>query len=311
MDARGSAHVAAAPTVVRMSAPSPVPAPLGRARVRRVSVALVGLAAAATTAAPPVAIAASEPSASSASPSGSRLALDLGPAGLPETRSTTTVQPGVTLTRINRGGADPSLFWTHESPIPAIATSPDPDAPPRAISDQDSAQARPPAAGQGLHRPRRGGPPARDGGRRRPACWATGSGSARFPDQAAADAEKARLAAAGETASSVYTGWDGDASDRGPWHVNVLRIDPRTFPGGSAAPSGPTSTTGRRPPSSPRPPAPRPASTAGTSCWTPRPAPPATRPAPASTTAGSSRSPPTAGPRWCCTTTPGAAPYAG
>ena len=40
--------------------------------------------------------------------------LDLGPADLHETRYT-TLQPGVTLTEIDRGGEpDPSLFWTDE-----------------------------------------------------------------------------------------------------------------------------------------------------------------------------------------------------
>ena len=40
--------------------------------------------------------------------------LPLGPAGLAETRTTRTLQPGVTLTRIVRGHTDPSAVWTVE-----------------------------------------------------------------------------------------------------------------------------------------------------------------------------------------------------
>ncbi|GAB3792916.1 phosphodiester glycosidase family protein [Nocardioides ungokensis] len=209
-----------------MSAPSPVPA-----RVRRFSIALVGLAAAATTAAPPVALAAPDQVASSASPSGSPQPLDLGPAGLPESRRTTTLQPGVTLTRIDRGEADPSLFWTNEIAIPATTTSPDPDAPPRSLSDHDSAQAE-------ADRLQSEGFTARVEAVRQPETADVPAGTlgyrvrvGNYPNQAAADAGKERLARAGETASSVYTGWDGDSSDRGPWHVDVLRIDPKTFTG--------------------------------------------------------------------------------
>ena len=60
-----------------------------------------------------------------------------------------------------------------------------------------------------------------------------------YATKAEADAEGTRLAAAHETASSVYTGWDGAATDRGPWHVNVLRIDPHTFRGRLSASYGP------------------------------------------------------------------------
>jgi hypothetical protein len=52
-----------------------------------------------------------------------------------------------------------------------------------------------------------------------------------YATKADADAGKARLAQDGITSSSFYTGWDGDVSPRGPWHVNVLRIDPRRFTG--------------------------------------------------------------------------------
>ncbi|CAM5461040.1 hypothetical protein STENM327S_05212 [Streptomyces tendae] len=65
-------------------------------------------------------------------PSPTRQALPLGPAGLPETRTTTTLQPGVTLTRIVRGNADdPALHWTVEVSIPGGDTSPAPTHRPR------------------------------------------------------------------------------------------------------------------------------------------------------------------------------------
>ncbi|GAA2156333.1 phosphodiester glycosidase family protein [Nocardioides koreensis] len=214
-----------------MQTNSPVPA-----RARRASVALVGLAAAAIT---PVALAAPDHTGPAATSSSSTRALDLGPADLTETRRTTTLQPGVTLTRIDRGHSDPSLSWTNEISIPAGATSPDPDAPPRSISDRASAQAEADRLeGEGftarveeVRQPETADVPAGVLGYR----VRVGS----YPTQAEADAGRARLAQAGETASSVYTGWDGDASDRGPWHVNVLRIDPGKFDGRLAGSFGP------------------------------------------------------------------------
>jgi hypothetical protein len=61
----------------------------------------------------------------------------------------------------------------------------------------------------------------------------------RFSSQAAADRVKADLSTAGETANSVYTGWDGSRSARGPWHLNVVRINPRKFTGTLRASFGP------------------------------------------------------------------------
>lgn len=65
--------------------------------------------------------------------------LPLGPANLAETRNTSTLQPGVTLTTIVRGQAGPESFWTVEVAIPS--SSPDPDAPATALSDQATADA--------------------------------------------------------------------------------------------------------------------------------------------------------------------------
>lgn len=165
--------------------------------------------------------------------------LDLGPADLPESRRTTTLQPGVTLTRIDRGTTDPSLSWTNEVAIPATSTSPDPDAPPRSISDRSSAQAE-------ADRLRAKGfdPRVEEVDQPQTADVAAGVLGYRvrvgnYTSKADADAGKARLGQAGETSSSVFTGWDGNDADRGPWHVNVLRIDPRQFTGHLSGSFGP------------------------------------------------------------------------
>lgn len=228
------------------------PAPDRQATARRVVVALLGLAGAAVAApaaGTPTGLAApAGPVAASTSiqqqPSAQRSSeqphhLDLGPSDLSETRRTTTIQPGVTLTRIARGASDSSLFWTNEIAIPATSSSPDPDAPPRSISDQASAQAE-------ADRLKAKGFSARveEVDQPRTADVAAGVLGYRvrvghFTGQADADANKARLAAVGETSSSVYTGWDGDATDRGPWHVNVLRIDPHRFTGHLTGAFGP------------------------------------------------------------------------
>src|SRR3954470_3623011 len=95
--------------------------------------ALAGLALVAppATAAPPV----TSPATAVGRP------LPLGPAGLEESRTTGTLQPGVTLTRIVRGHTDPNAVWTVEVAIPSGPGSPDPDGPPAAISDEADARA--------------------------------------------------------------------------------------------------------------------------------------------------------------------------
>ena len=96
------------------------------------TIALAGLASAALLSAGVSAATAAAPSAH----------LYLGPANQPETRTTETLQPGVTLTRITRGEQVTSLRWVLEALIPSTGTTPDPDAPPRAISDEASAHAQ-------------------------------------------------------------------------------------------------------------------------------------------------------------------------
>jgi hypothetical protein len=145
----------------------------------------------------------------------------------------------VTLTEITRGGADAHLVWTLEALIPASSSSPDPDAPPRSISDEASARAqadRLAAKGftarvEPVAQPQTADVPAGTLGYR------VRLGS--YPTKAEADTANARLAAAGEHASPVYTGWDGKPTDRGPWHLKVVTLDPRAFHGTLGASYGP------------------------------------------------------------------------
>ena len=157
--------------------------------------------------------------------------LPLGPADLPETRSVETLQPGVTLTTIVRGEADSELGWTVEIAVPRGSDDPDPDAPPTAIADQAHAQELADAlSGSGFS------PRVEEVTTPRLADYAGGTLGYRVRigfehDKAAADAVLARVKAAGYTASTVYTGWDGADTDRGPWRVQVLTIDPKAFRG--------------------------------------------------------------------------------
>ena len=167
--------------------------------------------------------------------------LDLGPAGLVETRSVETVQPGVTLTRITRGAADPVVRWVVEVSIPGGSTSPDPDAPPRAVQDEASARAHAarltaagfPAQAQRVDQPEVADVPAGVLG------WRVRL-ERTFASQAEASAENARLVAAGFAGRAWYAGWDGTSTARGPWTVNVVTVDPRRFKGSIGGTYGPT-----------------------------------------------------------------------
>lgn len=165
--------------------------------------------------------------------------LPLGPSDLPETRTTTILQPGVALTRIVRGGHDPALHWTVEVAIPGGDTSPDPDAPPTALKDKASADelaAELKRDGFQARVERVTTPKVADyaGGT---LGWRIRVGS--FDSRSAATSERTRLRTAGYRGSAVYTGWDGDPGDRGPWRIEVLTIDPRRFHGSLDAAFGP------------------------------------------------------------------------
>ena len=195
----------------------------------------IGASAAAALAACLLVPAAAE--AHSGQPGGT--ALDLGPANLSETRTTSTLVRGVTLTRITRGASDPALVWTLEVLIGPTAGSPDPDAPPTSISDEASAN----VAADRL-RSKGFSPRVEAVAQPRAVDVAPGTLGYRvrigsWPSKAAADIVRAEVIAAGESANSVYTGWDGDPSARGPWNVNVVTIDPKIFRGGLGATYGP------------------------------------------------------------------------
>src|SRR4051812_18424420 len=179
--------------------------------------------------------------ASAATAAGRPRPLDLGPAGLPESRQMQSIEPGVTLARITRGAPDPAAAWVVEVNIPGGASSPDPDAPPRSIQDQSSAEAFAarlsdagfPAEAQSVQQPKTADVPAGVLGYRVRL-------RAMFPTQEAASAEVARLSAAGFSGRAWYSGWDGDSTARGPWTVNVVTVDPRRFSGTLRGTFGPT-----------------------------------------------------------------------
>jgi hypothetical protein len=165
--------------------------------------------------------------------------LPLGPRDLPESRSVQTLQPGVTLTTIIRGAPDPANTWTVEVAIPGGSGSPDPDTPPTALSDRAHADELVTALATAGFAPR-----VEEVTTPRLADFPGGTLGFRVrvgnhPTKAAADAALAAIRAAKFTASTVFTGWDGDSTDRGPWEVRVLTIDPREFDGDLVGDFGP------------------------------------------------------------------------
>ena len=172
-----------------------------------------------------------------------RRGLPLGPADLPETRTTRSLAPGVTLTTIHRGTPDPQATWTVEIAIPSGAGSPDPDAPATALKDEAAATAT-------ADRLRAAGLDARVEPVPTPRVFDAGGNNLGYrvrvgavPTKAEADAIRAQVIAAGLTGSSIYTGWDGEPDDiagsTGPWSVQVLTIDPRRARGALRATYGP------------------------------------------------------------------------
>ncbi|MDN4642644.1 phosphodiester glycosidase family protein [Arthrobacter sp. PsM3] len=166
--------------------------------------------------------------------------LNLGATDLPENRTVTTLAPGVTLTKISRGGADSALFWTAEVAIPS--DSPDPDAPASALSSQAKAQAtadKLKAAGVDARVEHVQSPQLADAGG--DLGYRVRAGD--FTAKAAGDATVAKIKAAGFASSVIYTGWDGDTDTstktRGPWNLEVITIDPKSYKGELAASFGP------------------------------------------------------------------------
>ncbi|QER86926.1 phosphodiester glycosidase family protein [Streptomyces tendae] len=172
-------------------------------------------------------------------PGGTRATLPLGSSDLAETRTTRTLQPGLTLTRIVRGAVDPAHHWTVEATIPGGDTSPDPDAPPTTLKDRASAdELAADLRGDGFDaRSEQVTTPSTADYAGGTLGWRVRVGG--FPSQSAAAAERTRMTRAGYTGSVTYTGWDGATTDRGPWRLDVLTIDPRTFRGTLDATHGP------------------------------------------------------------------------
>ncbi|WP_248762212.1 phosphodiester glycosidase family protein [Pseudarthrobacter sp. SSS035] len=163
--------------------------------------------------------------------------LDLGAADLPESRSVTTLAPGVTRTSISRGAANPALSWTAEVTIP----SSDPAVSASALSDEPTARsvaAQLTAAGVAARMERVMSPELADAGGDLGFRVRAGEFGSR---EAAADTV-ARIKTSGYSSSVWYTGWDGDAGSvdqsRGPWNLEVLTIDPKEFDGELAATFG-------------------------------------------------------------------------
>ncbi|HET6296537.1 MAG TPA: phosphodiester glycosidase family protein [Kribbella sp.] len=202
-------------------------------RLSRPRSALAGVAVATLVAGAALASTASAQPPAQHSGGSAATVLPLGPAGLPETRESRPLQPGVTLTTIVRGQAGPGSTWTVEVAIPS--SSPDPDAPATALSDRPTADAA-------AARLRAAGLESRVEDVPTPKLADAGGGSlgyrvrlGSFATKAEADALRTKVIAAGLNGSSIYTGWDGEPDDvsgsTGPWHVQVLTIDPKKFRG--------------------------------------------------------------------------------
>ncbi|MFC7497008.1 MULTISPECIES: phosphodiester glycosidase family protein [unclassified Nocardioides] len=166
--------------------------------------------------------------------------LPLGPPGLPETRTTTTLERGVTWTHIERGATSPDVRWVVELSIPSSESSPDPDAPPRAVQDRTAADAlvaQLAAAGvssqaQPVEQPATADVPAGVIGYRVRL-------AATYASKAEADAQVATLRGQGFTSRSWYAGWDGGNQAAGHWSLEVLTIDPHRFRGDLRSTYGP------------------------------------------------------------------------
>ncbi|MCQ6272904.1 phosphodiester glycosidase family protein [Pseudarthrobacter sp. R1] len=158
--------------------------------------------------------------------------LDLGAPGLPETRTETTLAPGLTRTTITRGIPNTDFLWSAEVAVPSV--SPDPDAPASALSTQAQAQMvadKLSAAGVPARVEHVQSPELADAGGDLGYRVRAGQFTAKADGTATVD----QIKAAGYKSSVIYTGWDGDAGasedDRGPWNLEVLTIDPKEFRG--------------------------------------------------------------------------------
>src|SRR3569833_1184642 len=168
-------------------------------------------------------------------------------AGVTETRTTRVVAPGVTLTTIDRGSVSPADSYTVNVGIPAssdVPPSPDPAAVTAVIGTR--------AAADGVvARLRTAGWAARAEAVRMPRFADAGPGLlgyrvrvGHYAAEGEAPSAATRLAGAGFKPSVVFTGQDGDRTT-GPWAINALTVDFRSF-GGTVAESHGATLAGRR-----------------------------------------------------------------
>ncbi|MET9734443.1 phosphodiester glycosidase family protein [Streptomyces sp. NPDC006458] len=141
--------------------------------------------------------------------------LPLGPASLPETRTTRQIAPGLTHMAIERGRASADDYWTVTVGFG------------RTEVELTEVEARVRAAGYEPRRDRTAGPDPR-GPLDQPLGWAVRVG--RYATHDAAGRVKHEMAAKGLTANVQHTSEDGHATT-GPWSVDVLIVDPARFRG--------------------------------------------------------------------------------
>lgn len=145
-----------------------------------------------------------------------RSELPLGRPGLPESRSTQEIAPGVTYTRIERGFASRRDFYTVD--VAFLSTRREAREITRRLK-RDGFKAR-------VERIAERAP---DDPRRGPLGWLVRVG--RFPTSAQAEIRRAELVAEGySTARVVHTSEDGGKTT-GPWIVHVLTVEPGPFEG--------------------------------------------------------------------------------
>jgi hypothetical protein len=142
--------------------------------------------------------------------------LPLGPPGLPETRTTQGLAPGVTLTQIHRGYRSPAEFWTVDV---AFAGT-------EAQAESVAADLRSKGYDPRIEKIDERAPDDPNTG---PLGYLVRVG--RFDSMDDANALRQQLAADGYPSTrSTYTGEDGRVTT-GPWYVDVLNIDPSAFRG--------------------------------------------------------------------------------
>jgi hypothetical protein len=149
-------------------------------------------------------------------PTAERSELPLGRPGLPETRDTRSVAPGVTYTRIERGFGSARDVYT----VDVAFTSTREDAKAMALQLKDDGfRAR-------VERVVERAPDDPESG---PLGWLVRVG--RFSTSETGEARRAELVAQGySTARLVHTSEDGGKTT-GPWVVHVLTVEPKAFDG--------------------------------------------------------------------------------